>query len=524
MGTPLNHHCEKEFRVYSVFLKEQVMQELINTIKSIQAEVTDINNASALLGWDQVTYMPSGGAEDRGNQLATLSSIAHKKSTDPAIGEMLARLESAMKDLDPDSDDARWFKVTKRFYEKETKLPAQFVMRFAKETTIAQMKWQEAKAASDFSIFQPNLETLVEMAKEAAEFFAPYDHVYDPLLDMFEPGMKTADVKKIFNDLRPQQIELIQAIKNSPQIDDAFLYQTFDKQSQWDFGIEVIKDFGFDFNRGRQDKTVHPFTTSFGLNDVRITTRVYEKNMLSGMMSTFHECGHGLYEMGGNPAHARDALGGAASLAVHESQSRMWENLVGRSMAFWKHYYPRLQSYFPSQLSNVSLSQFYKAINKVKPSMIRVEADEATYNLHIMLRLEVEIGLLEGKITVADLPEYWNTQMNEFLGIVPKNDAEGVLQDVHWSSGLLGYFPTYALGNLVSVQLWDVMHREMPDLDEKIEQGQFHEMLSWLKNNIHVHGSKYEPQELIQRVTGSKIDAQPYVKYLNKKYSQIYGF
>ena len=499
------------------------MQDLINKIKAIQAEVTDIGNAGALLGWDQVTYMPSGGAEDRGNQLATLSKISHNKSTDPVIGEMLVKLESYITELDPDSDDARWYKQTKRNYEKETKLTAEFVMKFAKETVAANMKWQEAREKSDFSIFQPNLEILIEMAKEAAEFFAPYDHVYDPLLDMFEPGMKTADVKEIFTDLRPKQVELIQAIKDTPQIDDAFLFQSFDKQAQWDFGIEVLKDFGFDFNHGRQDKTVHPFTTSFGLNDVRITTRIHEKNLLSGMMSTFHEGGHGLYEMGGNPAHSRDALGGAASLAIHESQSRMWENLIGRSLPFWKHYYPRLQNYFPSQLSNISLEQFYRAINKVQPSLIRVEADEATYNLHIMLRLEIEIGLLEGQIQVADLPEYWNSKMEEYLGVVPENDSEGVLQDVHWSSGLLGYFPTYALGNLVSVQLWEVMQHDMPDLQEKIEQGDFHEILTWLRSNIHVHGSKYEPQELVQRITGSKIDAKPYINYLTKKYSQIYN-
>jgi len=500
------------------------MQDLINKLKAIQAEVTDIEHAGALLGWDQVTYMPRGGAEDRGNQLATLSKISHNKSTDPIIGEILAKLESYITELDPDSDDARWYKQTKRNYEKETKFTAEFVMKFAKETVTANMKWQEAKEKSDFSIFQTNLEILVEMAKEAAEFFAPYDHIYDPLLDMFEPGMKTAEVKQIFSDLRPKQVELIQAIKDAPQIDDSFLYQSFDRQAQWDFGIEVLKDFGFDFNRGRQDKTVHPFTTSFGLNDVRITTRIHEKNLLSGMMSTFHEGGHGLYEMGGNPAHSRDALGGTASLGIHESQSRMWENLIGRSIPFWKHYYPRLQNYFPSQLSNVSLEQFYKAVNKVQPSLIRVEADEATYNLHIMLRLEIEIGLLEGQIQVADLPEYWNTKMEETLGVVPENDSEGVLQDIHWSSGLLGYFPTYALGNLISVQLWEIMLRDMPDLKEKIEQGDFHEMLTWLRSNIHVHGSKYEPQELVQRITGSKIDAKPYINYLTKKYSEIYKF
>ncbi|NSW53575.1 MAG: carboxypeptidase M32 [Anaerolineae bacterium] len=500
------------------------MEQLIAKIKAIQAEVTAIEHAAALLGWDQVTYMPSGGAEDRGNSLAALSNIAHTKLTAPEIGEMLAELEPHIAELNPESDDVRWFKVTKRNYEKQTRLPAEFVMRFARETTIAQMKWQEAREKSDFSIFQPNLESLVEMAKEAAGFFAPYDHPYDALLDMYEPGMKTADVKAIFNDLRPRQVELIKAIMDSPQVDDSFLFQQFPKQAQWDFGMEVLNAFGYDFNRGRQDYTIHPFTTSFGVNDVRITTRILENNLVSGMMSTMHEGGHGLYELGLDPAHAYDALGSSASLAIHESQSRMFENLIGRSMPFWKHFYPRLQSYFPSQLGNVGLEQFYRAVNKVQPSLIRVEADEATYNLHIMLRLEVEMGLIEGKIAVAHLPEFWNSKMEEYLGVVPPDDAQGVLQDVHWSNGLFGYFSTYALGNLVSAQLWEVMNRDMPNLYEDIEKGKFYDLLTWLRTNIHNHGSRYEPQELIERVTGSRITPEPYVKYLTDKYSAIYKF
>jgi carboxypeptidase Taq len=500
------------------------MQEKIQQLKAMQAEMTDLGNAASALGWDQVTYMPSGGAEDRGNALATLSKIMHMKTTDPKIGELLAEIEPEIKNLDPDSDEARWFKVTKRGYEQNTKLPVDFVMKLTMETSMAQMRWQEAREKSDFSLFQPHLETIVELMKEGAGYFAPFDNIYDPLLDMYEPGMKTADVKKIFDDLRPKQVELIKAIQDSQQVDDSFLKERYPKQAQWDFGVELLTAIGFDFNRGRQDYSAHPFTTSFGLNDVRITTRISETDMVSGMMSTLHEGGHGLYELGGDPAHARDALHGAASLAVHESQSRMWENLIGRSMPFWQQYYPRLQSHFPTQLGNVSIDQFYRGLNKVEPSLIRVEADEATYNLHIMLRLEIEMGLLEGTIKVADLPEYWNTKMEEYLGITPKNDAEGVLQDVHWSNGLIGYFSTYALGNLISVQLWEVMHKDMPDMDEKIAKGEFFEILTWLREKIHVHGSKYEPQELVEKITGSKITAGPYLNYLTEKYSKIYGF
>ena len=500
------------------------MQETIKQLKEIQAELTNLGNAASVLGWDQVTYMPTGGAEDRGNALSTMSKIMHMKSTDPKIGEMLEEIEPQVKELDPDSDDARWFKVSKRNYEQNTKLPVEFVMKLTMETSMAQMRWQEAREKSDFSLFQPNLETIVELMKEGAGYFAPYDHIYDPLLDMYEPGMKTADVKKIFNDLRPKQVELIQAITDAKQVDDSFLDQKYPKQAQWDFGVELLNAIGFDFNRGRQDYSAHPFTTSFGLNDVRITTRISETDLISGMMSTLHEGGHGLYELGGDPAHAHDALRGAASLAIHESQSRMWENLIGRSMPFWQQFYPRLKSFFPSQLENVSLEQWYRGINKVEPSMIRVEADEATYNMHIMLRLEIEMGLIEGKIKVADLPDYWNTKMQEYLGITPSNDAEGVLQDVHWSNGLFGYFSTYALGNLVSVQLWEVMLKDMPNMLDQIAKGEFKEILSWLREKIHVHGSKYEPQELVEKVTGSKITAEPYIQYLTDKYSEIYGF
>jgi carboxypeptidase Taq len=317
-------------------------------------------------------------------------------------------------------------------------------------------------------------------------------------------------------------VELIKAISGKPQVDDSFLHQPFDEKKQWDFGVEVITKFGYDWNNGREDKAAHPFTTEFGLKDVRITTRVAPDFLNSMIFGTMHECGHALYGQGVAPELDRTGLEGGASLAIHESQSRMWENLVGRSLPFWHHFYPRLQEVFP-QLAGVPLDKFYKGINKVQPSFIRVEADEATYNLHIMLRLEMEIAMLEGKVAVKDVPELWNSKMKEYLGVTPPNDAKGVLQDIHWSDGSIGYFSTYALGNLISVQLWEKMIQDHPDLVEQIRQGKFETLLGWLRENVHRHGGKFEPQELVQKVTGSKIDPAPYVRYLTEKYSEIYN-
>lgn len=499
------------------------MTNKLNQLKEILAEVYDLNAAAALLGWDQQTYMPPGGTEGRGQQLGTLQKLAHIKFTSPEVGKLLDDLVKETRILDPDSNEARLVKVTKREYDKRTRVPPEMVEEFAQATTNAYIAWMQARQASDFSIFQPHLEKIVDLRRKYAELFAPYEQIYDPLLDDFEPGLKTAEVKEIFQALRSQQVTLIQAIKDRPQVDSYFLRRKYDPDKQWDFGVKVITKFGYDWQRGRQDKAPHPFTTNFGIGDVRITTRIHEENLASGLFSTMHEAGHALYEQGVDPSLARTPLAGGASLALHESQSRMWENLVGRSFAFWEHFYPQLQATFPEQLSDISIEQFYKGINRVEPSLIRVEADEATYNLHIMLRLELEIALIEGKIEIKDLPQAWNERMEAYLGVTPPNDAQGVLQDIHWSSGLIGYFSTYALGNLISVQLWERINEDIPDLEDQIRRGEFTALLEWLRAKIHRHGSKYEPQELVQRVTGSKIDATPYLQYLRKKYGQIYG-
>lgn len=498
------------------------MQEKLKQLKSILAEISDLNSAAALLGWDQQTYMPPGGVFARGNQIGTLSSLAHSKFISQEVGVLLEDLKPYAESLDPDSDDFCLIEVSSRDYDKQKKVPSDFVAEFSRVTVVAHSAWEKARKNDDFSHFQPHLEKIVEMRRQYADFFAPYEHVYDPLLDDFEPGMKTTEVQEIFSELRPKQVELIKAIGEKPEVDDSFLHQPFEDQKQWDFGEQAITKYGYDWDRGRQDKAAHPFTTNFGVGDVRITTRVDPNFLNTALFGTLHEAGHAIYEQGISPDLERTPLGGGASLAIHESQSRMYENLLGRSYDFWVYFYPKLQEIFSTQLGNVDLDTFYKGINKVAPSLIRVEADEATYNLHVMLRLELEIALMEGKLMVADLPAAWNEHMDDYLGVVPSNDAEGVLQDVHWSSGILGYFPTYSLGNLVSNQLWEKINLDIPGLSSQIQGGDFSELLAWLHENVHRHGSKFKPQDLVTRIVGSRIAPEPYLKYLNEKFGSIY--
>jgi len=503
--------------------EENLVSEKLKQLKEILGEVIDLNNASAVLSWDQQTYMPPGGAEARGQQLATLGKLAQIKFASDEVGKLLDELKPEFAGRDPSSDDAAMIRVTARDYEKAARVPPEYVAERAIITTKAHEAWVQARSKSDFSIFRPHLEKVVELVKKYITFFPPADHPYDTLLDDFEPGMKTADVRVIFNGLRPKQVELIKAISESKQVNDAFLLRRYDQQKLVEFAVDIATRFGYDWSRGRQDKAPHPFQTTFSVNDVRITTRFEPTAPINTLFNTMHESGHAMYEQGVHQSYERTPLMSGCSLAMHESQSRMWENLVGRSLPFWEYFYPEFKARFPKQLAHVGLKDFYKAINKVQPSFIRVEADEATYNLHVMLRLEMEIGMVEGKVAVKDLPEIWNTKMREYLGITPPNDAQGVLQDIHWSGGAIGYFSTYALGNLVSAQIWEKIKADLPDLDEQIRKGNFETLLGWLRTNLHVHGRKYEPQEMVKKITGSNIDSAAYVRYLTKKFGDIYG-
>lgn len=499
------------------------MNETFERLKEKLALVSDLRHAAAVLAWDQETYMPPKGAEARAQQLATLSKLAHEFFTSDEIGELLDRLEPQVRDLPYDSFEASLVRVTKRLYERERKIPTELVEQLARATSLGTEAWKQARKESNFSLFRPHLEKILDLTVQKAEALGYDEHIYDALLDLYEPEMRASRVKRLFDELRARLVPIVQAIAEREPPDDSVLKQEFDERKQWDFGLAVIRDFGFDFERGRQDKSAHPFTTAFSVNDVRITTRVQRDYFPTAFFGTLHECGHALYDQGFDPQLERTPLASGASLSVHESQSRLWENLVGRSRPFWEGYYPKLQETFPAQLGDVELDRFYRAINRVEPSLIRVEADEVTYNLHIMLRFELELQLVERKLPVSDLPEVWNAKMKEYLGVEPPNDAQGVLQDIHWSGGAIGYFPTYTLGNLLSAQLFQSAQRDIPDLIEQIRSGRFQELLGWLREKIHKHGRKFPPMELIRRATGRELETESYLKYIREKYSEIYG-
>lgn len=487
------------------------------------AEVADLRHAAELLEWDERVCMPSGGAEVHGEMQATLRRLAHEKFTSDAVGRTLEQLKGSRGSLDPESREARIVAVTTRDYEKATKVPPAYVAEHARVVSAAQQAWGHARPASDFASFLPHLERVIDLKTQYVSYFPPVSHPYDTLLDDYEPGMTTADVQAIFDVLRQRQVALIGSLASRPAIDDTCVRVSYAERDLWDFAVEVITAFGFDWTHGRQDTSAHPFATAFGSEDVRITTRYVEEQPFGLLFGTMHEAGHALYEQGVDRVHHRTQLEGGASLGVHESQSRLWENLVGRSRPFWECFYPRLQARCRAQLGGVTLEQFYKAINKVERSLIRVEADEATYNLHVMLRLELEIALIEGTLAAKDLPEAWNARMEEYLGVAPPNDRLGVLQDIHWSAGLFGYFATYALGNLIAAQLWETFGRVEPSRDEQIRRGDFAHLRSWLRQELHRHGRMYQPQEIVARITGGPIDPEPYLRYLEGKYSAVYA-
>lgn len=499
------------------------MGEHLDRLRGLLGEVADLSAAASVLGWDQQTYMPPKGAPARALQLSTLGRLAHEKFVSDAMGEALERAAGETAGLDPDSNEARLVRRVRQEFDKQRRVPPAWVGEFARVTSLAHQIWEKARAEKDFSQFRPSLEEIVPLRRQYADFFAPYDHVYDPLLDDFERGMKTAEVARVFGELRPQQVALVRSItEKGPVVDDSVLHRSFDIEKQREFGMEVVRQLGYDLERGRCDQSAHPFTTGFSLDDVRITTRYDPRYLPDSLFSMIHEAGHAMYDQGFDRAFERTPLASGASYAMHESQSRMWENLVGRSRPFWQHFYPRLQQCFPSSLGDVDLDTFYRAVNRVQPSFIRVDADEATYNLHIMLRFELELGLMDGSLVVADLPEAWNARMQDYLGLTPPDDAKGVLQDVHWSAGLMGYFPTYALGNLVAAQLWEKIRQDLPDLDAQIARGQFSGLLGWLRENVHRHGAKFDPAELLERITGSPLTAEPFLRYLRAKFGEIY--
>lgn len=492
-------------------------------LKTLLAEINDIESAASLLYWDQATYMPPGGAAARGRQMATLRQLAHSKFIAPEIGQLLEDLRP-YEDQPYDSDEASLIRITRHDYQRAVKIPAAFTAKFSQHSAECYEVWAKARAANDFASVAPYLEKTLELSRELANFFPGYEHIADPLIEEADYGMTASSIRSLFAQLRSQLVPIVEAIASQPVADASCLHQHFPEAEQIAFSLKVIEQLGYDFQRGRQDKTLHPFMTKFSTGDVRITTRVRENDLNEGLFSTIHETGHALYEQGIERGYEATPLAGGTSAGVHESQSRLWENLVGRNRNFWKFFYSQLQSVFPQQLGEVSLETFYRAINKVERSLIRTDADEVTYNLHVMIRFDLELQLLEGKLAVRDLPAAWNERYRSDLGIVPTSDSQGVLQDVHWYGGMIGgMFQGYTLGNLMSAQFFAAALRAHPEIPHQIETGQFSSLLDWLRQNIYQHGRKYTAAELVERVTGSPLQIDPFICYIKQKFGELYA-
>jgi carboxypeptidase Taq len=497
-------------------------EELKNRLSAIH----DLHMARAIIGWDQHTKMPPKGGEVRAEQLGTLDRFSHELFIDDEIGRLLEEVRDYEQEAGFDSNEGSLIRITRRDYEKAKRVPSELRAEMTRAGAIALPAWIEAREKSDFSIFLPHLKKNLELTHRYIECFEgmDYDSDYDVLLDDFDEGLSADEVRTVFDELKRELVPLIaQIAENADRVDDSSMHGDFPIEGQRAFALVVLERMGFDHESWRLDPTVHPFAMSAGTNDIRLTTRYDETDLGVSLFASIHEFGHGFYESNVDPAFERTSLASVTSMSLHESQSRMWENLVGRGLPMWRYFYPKLQEAFPAQFGDVELETFYGAINKVEPSFIRVEADEVTYNMHIILRFELEQEMLSGDLALEDLPEAWNARMSEYLGIDVPDDAHGVLQDVHWSGGAIGYFPTYSLGNVVSVQLWEKLTAELPDLTSQFERGEFDDLAGWLRENLHQHGRKYTSKEMLERITGGGMDPAPYIRYLKSKMGEIYG-
>ncbi len=482
------------------------------------AEIHDLNKTRALLSWDQQVKMPAGGGAVRAEQLATLDRTSHQAFTSPEIGRLLEKLAPFEEAQPYDSDDASLIRVTRRDWEKARQVPADLRAEMSRAGSLALPAWATARQSSDYALFRPYLEHNLELRRRYIDCFDGYDEPYDVLLDDFERGMTAAEVRVVFDRLKEEQIPLVAgAARNGgrPARD-----RSFPLEQQQRFELEVLERFGFEPGSWRLDPTVHPFASSIGIDDIRLTTRYHETN-LDGLFASMHECGHGLYEHGVSRDLERTPLARGTSLGMHESQSRLWENLVGRSLPFWRFFYPELQRHFPDALGGVELEEWFASVNWVEPSFIRVEADEATYNLHVILRFELEQELIGGEVALDELPEVWNERMQQYLGVEPPEDRLGVLQDMHWAAGHIGYFATYALGNVISAQIWERVLAELPDVYDQFDDGEFGPLREWLTENLYRHGRKFTPKETLERLVGGGLDAGPYLRYLSGKLASL---
>jgi len=500
----------------------QTAEDRLAELKRRLLEINDLHGAASVLSWDQATYMPKEGAAARGRQGATLRRLAHEKFVDPVIGRLVDALAAQADNLG--EDDACLVRVVQRDFVKSIKVPAAYVARANALGAASYDAWTRARPSNDFAAMVPFLERLLDISREYADFFAPYERIADPFIDDAEEGMTTASVAPLFTALRRELVPMVRAITEQAPADDRCLHQRFGEPAQLEFGLKVAQRMGYDLDRGRLDKTHHPFCTRFAAGDIRITTRVREDDLSDALFSTVHEAGHAMYEQGVSAALDGTPLGSGVSAGVHESQSRLWENVVGRSRGFWQHYFPELQQRFPDQFAAVPLDAFYRAINKVERSLIRTDADEVTYNLHIMLRFGLELDMLEGRLRIKDLPEAWRAAMQADLGVVPPDDRDGCLQDVHWyGGGIGGAFQSYTIGNVLAAQFYDAAVKAHPEIPREIESGTFSTLHGWLVDNIYRHGRKYRPDDLVQRATGAPMRIEPYLAYLRGKYGELYA-
>lgn len=491
-------------------------QQLVQQI----SEIGQLESVEAILDWDQETYMPPKGVNARAEQLSLLARLIHDRRSDSVVGDLLSRMNGAASDPIKETN----IRETQRIYDRSVKVPSNLVGRIAKVSTHAKSAWSVARRDNNFNHFAPHLKELVELKREVADYIGYEKERYDALIDEFEPGAKTDEVAAVFSQLRDSLRQFVAELKDAPkQPDKSILTRHYPRAKQVQFARILAESIGFCFESGRIDVSTHPFCSGTTPCDVRLTTRYDEKFFSMAIFGTLHEAGHGLYEQGLDTEHTFTPMGLATSLGIHESQSRLWENIVGRSHAFWEHFYKDAQALFTESLSDVPLDAFVGAINAVHPSLIRVEADEVTYNLHIILRFELERALLDGKLDVADVPEAWNVKLDELLGIRPETDTLGCLQDIHWSMGTFGYFPTYALGNLYAAQFYAAAEKAIPDLADRIRRGDFATLLGWLRDNIHRHGQRYRPADLVKVVTGESLSVEPFLSYLRNKFSPIYG-
>jgi carboxypeptidase Taq len=494
------------------------MTKTLEQLQTRLAEIQDLRKANALLHWDQQVMMPRAGAPGRGQAIATLSRTAHEWFVADETGRLLDELRSYEESLDPDSDEASLIRVTRVDYEKARRVPPELQAELSRAAAEGFQVWREAKANADFDRYLPVLERNVALVHRYVDCFEPAEETYDVLLDDYERGARTAEVRSTFDALKEELVPMIAELRER---DDPSLAQVikgdFPPDAQRAISQEVVDLFGMRPETWRLDPTEHPFASGAGVDDIRITTHYYEDN-IDSLFATMHEYGHGLYEHQIAKELDRTPLGTGVSLGLHESQSRMWENLVGRGLPFWRFFYGRVQEAFPRQLADVDVERWYRAINRVAPSLIRIHADEVTYNLHIILRFELEQDLIDGRVELRDLPEEWDRRMHEYLGIDVPTVSQGVLQDVHWSGGAIGYFPTYALGNVISLQVWEVVRADIADLDEQLERGEFGALREWLRDRLHRHGRKFTPRETLERVVGGPIDAGPYLRYLRDKH------